>query len=601
VAGSQTLVAYAAEAGTSAEDGVGDDAHSPFTAALLKHLPEPGEDIRFAFGRIRDDVLKATDKRQRPFVYGSLGGDHISLVPGLLALNDVKGDYDRADKVGTRRAFEVFLAQYPTGYYADLAREALGKLPAPAPPAPDDERAWEKIKDTTDQAALRSFIKRFPDSPLATNAEHRLQVLADGEVTRAWERVDKNDAAAIHKFIKAFSASTLAAGTGKARLNELDQQARDREAQKQAEIAAAKEREAEREAVQVWQMIKNTNNRNAVLGFINLHADSPLLAEAQQRLVAIDQEERERKAKQEAEAEAAEAKQRQLERDAQEWEKVKLSTDPSALLAFLSRNPNATVSDQARQRLADLDREAKKREQEAAAAEAKKQTREHEATQEWEKIGSSTDQTELLAFLHRYRQAKEAWETVKDSADPGIIRGFIKQYPASLVALIDANERLLAVEREAYKNQTEAAARAEWDAVNKSDVAAISNIVTRFPDAPFADDAKKRISELQREERAQVEKAAAARDWYELKNSSDAAAIRAFIRKYPTTSVVLNEAKERLDALAREAEPRPSAVGNSGDANHHLQAASKPEPKPAESAHRPGWSPGARNFSGIGF
>src|SRR5262252_3928114 len=531
VAGSQTLVAYAAEAGTSAEDGVGDDAHSPFAAALLRHLPEPVEDIRFAFGRIRDDVLKATDKRQRPFVYGSLGGDRISLVPGQ-ALNDIKGDYDRADKVGTRRAFQIFLAQYPTGYYADLAREALGKLRPPAPPASDDATAWEKIKDTADQAALRNFIKRFPDSPLATNAEHRLQVLADGEVMRAWEMVDKDNAAAIHKFMKAFPASTLAAGTGKARLNELDQQVKDRDAKKQAEIAAAKKVEAEREAAQAWQKIKSTSDRNAVLDFINRHPDSPLLAEAQERLVAIDREERERKPKQDAEA--AEAKKRQVEREAaQEWEKIKSSTDQTALSTFQNRYPDTAVSNQARQRLADLDRqakerlerqhkeaeaaqrewdgirsaddrgvlkafierypnsplatgeakqrlevldrEAKEREQQAAAAEARKRQVEREAAQEWEKIKSSTDQTALSAFQNRYpdtavanqarqrladldRQAKETWEKVKDSADPGIIRGFIKQYPASLVALIDANERLLAVEREAHKKPAEEAA-----------------------------------------------------------------------------------------------------------------------------------------------
>ncbi len=678
VAGSQTLVAYAAEAGTAAEDGVGDNAHSPFTAALLKYLPERGEDIRFAFGRVRDDVLKATDKRQRPFVYGSLGGDYISLVPGQLTLNDVKGDYDRADKVGTRRAFEVFLAQYPTGYYADLAREALGKLPPTAPPASDDALAWEKIRDTTDQAALRSFIKRFPDSPLATNAEHRLQVLADGEVTRAWERVDKDNAAAIQKFMKAFPASTLAAGAGKTRLNELDQLAKGREAKKQAEIAAAKKLEAEREAAQAWEKIKNTSDRNAVLDFINRHPDFPLLAAAQQRLVAVDQEERERKAKQEAEA--AEAKKRQLEREAaQEWEKIKLSTDPSALMAFLSRYSNSAVSDQAHQRVADLNREArerqerqqkeaeaaqrewdgirstddravlkafigrypnsplaageakqrlsvldravKERERQAAAAEAKKQQVEREAAQEWEKIRSSTDQTALSAFLNRYpdatvsdqarqrladldRQAKETWEKVKDSTDPGIIRGFIKQYPVSPVALIDANERLLAAEREAHEKQAEAAAaQAEWNAVNKNDVAAISDIVARFPDAPFAGDAKKRIGELQREAKAQAEKAAAALDWQELKNNRDAVAVRAFIRKYPTTSLALGEAKERLDALTRESEARPSSAVHSVDAGRHREAAPKPAPQlaPAEPAHRFEPSPRARNFTGIGF
>jgi uncharacterized caspase-like protein len=74
-----TLIAYAAKAGSTAEDGDGD--HSPFTTALLKHLTEPGLDIRLAFGRVRDDVLKATRKTQEPFVYGTLGGRDIPLVP----------------------------------------------------------------------------------------------------------------------------------------------------------------------------------------------------------------------------------------------------------------------------------------------------------------------------------------------------------------------------------------------------------------------------------------------------------------------------------------------------------------------------------------
>ena len=76
--GSDTLIAYAARAGFTAEDGYGE--HSPLTTALLHNLTIPGLDIRLAFGQIRDEVLKITDNRQEPFVYGSLGGGIISLV-----------------------------------------------------------------------------------------------------------------------------------------------------------------------------------------------------------------------------------------------------------------------------------------------------------------------------------------------------------------------------------------------------------------------------------------------------------------------------------------------------------------------------------------
>ena len=74
-----TLIAYAAKAGTTAADGGGQN--SPFTSALAKYVAQPGLDIRLALGKVRDDVLQATQNRQEPFVYGSLGGDLLSLVP----------------------------------------------------------------------------------------------------------------------------------------------------------------------------------------------------------------------------------------------------------------------------------------------------------------------------------------------------------------------------------------------------------------------------------------------------------------------------------------------------------------------------------------
>jgi Caspase domain len=79
VVGADTMVAYAAKAGSVSYDG--DGANSPFALALLKNVAEPGLDIRIALGRVRDQVLKETGGRQEPFIYGSLGGSIIPLVP----------------------------------------------------------------------------------------------------------------------------------------------------------------------------------------------------------------------------------------------------------------------------------------------------------------------------------------------------------------------------------------------------------------------------------------------------------------------------------------------------------------------------------------
>src|SRR3954464_12660163 len=76
-----TLIAYSAKAGSTAQDG--DGKNSPFTIALSRHITKPGLDVRKAFGFVRDEVLKSTGNRQEPFVYGSLGGEDMPLVPGV--------------------------------------------------------------------------------------------------------------------------------------------------------------------------------------------------------------------------------------------------------------------------------------------------------------------------------------------------------------------------------------------------------------------------------------------------------------------------------------------------------------------------------------
>ncbi len=133
-----TLIAYSAKAGSTAQDGAGND--SPFTRALANHLTTPGLDIRRAFGFVRDDVLKTTNNRQEPYVYGSLGGDDVPLVPNRSvapppapasdAQADIRRDYELALQVGNKGAFEAFLAQHPDGFYANLAKLQIDKIAA---------------------------------------------------------------------------------------------------------------------------------------------------------------------------------------------------------------------------------------------------------------------------------------------------------------------------------------------------------------------------------------------------------------------------------------------------------------------------------------
>ena len=138
--GPDTLVAFAAKAGTPAYDG--DGANSPFAEALARRLGTPGDDVEIALRKVRDDVLTATHNRQEPFKYGSLGGSVISLAKGAGGGgDDPQAAFEVAMAADTVAAMEAFLTKYRDGGLAKVARRERERLtqlaaivPGPAPP-----------------------------------------------------------------------------------------------------------------------------------------------------------------------------------------------------------------------------------------------------------------------------------------------------------------------------------------------------------------------------------------------------------------------------------------------------------------------------------
>jgi branched-chain amino acid transport system substrate-binding protein len=130
---SNTIVAYAAAAGATAADG---DIHSPFAAALLKHIETPGLEVRLLLGRVRDSVLDQTRQRQEPFVYSSLGGREFYLGSSAAA-------------------------------------------PQPAPPQSDQAELlfWQSVKDTSSEAILQTYLQRYPSGTFAALAQARIAEL----------------------------------------------------------------------------------------------------------------------------------------------------------------------------------------------------------------------------------------------------------------------------------------------------------------------------------------------------------------------------------------------------------------------------------------
>src|SRR5450631_395339 len=342
-----TLIAYAAKAGSTADDG--DGQHSPFTTSLLKNLTVPGLDVRLAFGRVRDEVLKSTGNRQEPFVYGSLGGGNISLVPApavpkeTSSTMDIKTDYELVEKIGTARAWQVFLGTHPTGFYADLARAQIERLSPqpnvtlaalPSAPAPSSREAsskeaieWDKLKDSTDPAALQKFIKRYPDSPLSINAQQRMDILKKA----AQEREDKARA----------EREAAAKAAENARI----------EAERQkSEIAAAKKREDDERRAREAEAAEKARAATAELAAAKKREDDERhakAAEAEQQAKAV-----------EAERKAAEAKQK-----AEEAERNKAAAEAAALRAASEKQARQAEAERKKAELASAQEAACKQEQ----------------------------------------------------------------------------------------------------------------------------------------------------------------------------------------------------------------------------------------------
>jgi WD40 repeat protein len=144
-----TLVAYAQRVGFTAEDGVG-SSNSPYTTALIKHLPTPGLDIELALRRVRDEVLRATKNKQEPFKYGSLGGAEIALI-------------------------------------AKATEAELPKKIEPTAPSPLGQAAaeWNTLRTKTDIAELEAFAKRHEGTYFADLARARIDELKKQQVAVA--------------------------------------------------------------------------------------------------------------------------------------------------------------------------------------------------------------------------------------------------------------------------------------------------------------------------------------------------------------------------------------------------------------------------------
>lgn len=151
--GRDTLIAFAAAPGQEAADGA--DRNSPFTAALLRHVPQPGLEVSVMLKEVAADVRRDTRNVQRP-----------------QQLSDMS------------RTFYFAPADVAASPKVAAVQPSVSVKPAEAPSQNDrslDVAYWNSAQSSNDCDSVRAYLQRFPDGAfveLARLAERRLCVPA---------------------------------------------------------------------------------------------------------------------------------------------------------------------------------------------------------------------------------------------------------------------------------------------------------------------------------------------------------------------------------------------------------------------------------------
>jgi len=231
------VVAYATAADEVAIDGQG--RNSPFTAALLKRLQEPGLEIGIMFRRVASDVNSQTGGRQRPETT-------ISLLS------------------------EYYLNQ-------------------------NDQIAWERIRDLDDVAALRDFVNKYPSSPRAIYARNRLDLLERNarEREEIARRVRDEERRRLAEEAEAKRREELKRQEEQKRVAALEEQKRQEEQKRKQEeqrrVAALEEqkRQEEQKRLAALEEQKRQEEQKRIAAL-----DEQKRQEEQKRIAALDEQKR---------------------------------------------------------------------------------------------------------------------------------------------------------------------------------------------------------------------------------------------------------------------------------------------------------------------
>lgn len=145
------VIAYATQANDVAADGAG--RNSPFTAALVREIEQPGLEVATMFRRVQKSVYDATSGRQTPELSLSLLGDFY--------LNRAETDSDvwrRIRASDDPQTYQDFIQRYPTSFFTIDARTRLDLIERRASETQERDRLAREFAER--ERALLERVER---------------------------------------------------------------------------------------------------------------------------------------------------------------------------------------------------------------------------------------------------------------------------------------------------------------------------------------------------------------------------------------------------------------------------------------------------------
>jgi hypothetical protein len=362
------VVAYATGADQVALDGTG--RNSPFTAALVKRMEEPGIEIGMMFRKVAKDVFDQTQGRQRPATYMDL----------------------------------------TTTYFLNQS----------------DRLAWDRIKDSTDPEEFRDFIRRFPSSPLSLNAKTRMDMFD------RFARERRETEALLAKLAE--ERRLLAAATARRQEEEEEARRKAEQQEAEAEAAKRREAEAQATAERERLEREAAKRREAEEQAAKAAAERERREREGAQIAAAERRRAEEEAAKRREAEArAGAERERLEREAAKRREAEEQAAKLAAERARKEAEAARIREQEQQALLEAaarmraEREAANKRREAgeqarlAAERARKEEEVRLAEEEAARRRGEQEQAQLAAEAAQRLASRQVEKPQEQPAEPAAV------------------------------------------------------------------------------------------------------------------------------------------------------------------------------------